>query len=94
MTTLYKRIQCADGASVSVQAGRYMYSTPRQDCGPYTHVEAGFPSVAPPNSWREYQDGNEDTLDTVWGYMPIALVREFIDAHGGMVDGELPPFAE
>jgi hypothetical protein len=36
------RIECADGFSVSVQASKTHYSTPRSDDGPYTHVECGF----------------------------------------------------
>lgn len=91
---IYERIVCRDGATVSIQANRGMYCTPRQDAGPYTHVEAGFPSVQPPESWKEYMDGGDDPLDTVYGYVPVAHIKEFIDAHGGIVSGELPPFVE
>jgi hypothetical protein len=92
----YERIRCADGASVSIQAGRYMYCTPRNDEGPYTSVEAGYPSVPPPASWMEFMDGDyaDAPCDTVYGYVPVAFVREFIETHGGMVGGELPSFAE
>jgi hypothetical protein len=88
-----KRIECADGATVSIQATRYSYCTPRNDVGPYTHIEAGFPSVLPPGSWMEYCEDGDKPLDTVYGYMPVACVKEFIDVHGGLVAGELPPFA-
>jgi len=93
MLKTFRRIVCKDGASVSVQAGRAIYCTPRNDQGPWTHLEAGFPSVAPPESWLEYMDGDGDPLEQVYGYMPVACVQEFIDAHGGMIDGELPSFA-
>lgn len=90
----YKRIVCRDGEDVSIQAGRHAYCTPRNDDGPYTHVEAGFPSVRPPESWREHIDGDDFDGDgatsTVYGYLPFAAVDEFIAAHGGMVSGELP----
>ena len=33
------RVECADGTTISVQASQFHYSTPRSDCGPYTHVE-------------------------------------------------------
>lgn len=36
------RIVCADGFSVSVQASRTHYSMPRDNDGPYTHVECGY----------------------------------------------------
>ena len=41
----YKRIECKDGFSMSVQAGTSVYSDPRDDVGPYHSVECGFPSV-------------------------------------------------
>lgn len=92
----YGRITCKDGATVSIQASRLHYATPRDDAGPYTHIEAGYPSVRPPDSWLAYMDDapGADPTQTVFGYMPVKCVREFIDAHGGMTDGELPPFAE
>ena len=89
----YERVVCADGASVSIQAGSGIYSTPRDNEGPYTHVEAGFPSVEPPASWREYAENPNDLCDTVYGYMPYDCVDEFINVHGGLVEGfefELP----
>jgi len=36
---LAERIQCADGTSLSVQAGKYFYSMPHTDYGPYEAVE-------------------------------------------------------
>ena len=38
----YDHIVCADGAAVSIQAGLHVRSTPRDNRGPYTHIEAGF----------------------------------------------------
>lgn len=86
----YRRVRCADGASVSIQAGAFSYSIPRDNYGPYTHVEAGFPSVTPPASWMPFCEDDSKPTDTVYGYMPVECVREFIETHGGMVDGELP----
>ena len=81
-----ERITCQDGESLSVQAGRMLYSTPRDDVGPYCAVEVGFPSVSPPESWREYFDGDWDTehhTGSVYGHVPVGLVEEFLEAHGG-----------
>ena len=80
------RIQCCDGVSLSVQAGKHLYCTPRSDYGPYTAVEVGFPSASPPESWRGYFDGDWDTEDhcsSVYSRVPVEMVREFIEAHGG-----------
>jgi len=87
----YTRVVCADGVSVSIQAGEGIYSTPRDNRGPYTHIEAGFPSVEPPASWREFAEDAENLCGTVYAYMPYDCVDEFINIHGGMVSGELPP---
>jgi hypothetical protein len=89
-----KRVECADGAHVSVQASQYHYCAPRNDSGPYTHIEAGFPSAVPPASWMEFCEDADRPTDTVYGYMPVSCVWEFIDAHGGMVGGELPSGCE
>ena len=86
----YERIVCADGASVSIQAGEGIYCTPRNNIGPYTHIEAGFPSVEPPASWLPHAEDVVNLCDTVYGYMPYERVDEFIEIHGGMVSGELP----
>ena len=41
----YKRIRCADGFNMSVQANEGAYCTPRIDFAEnYTEVEVGFPS--------------------------------------------------
>lgn len=81
-----KPIYCADGASLSVQASRFHYCFPRNNEGPYAQVEVGFPSVKPPESWREYCQGDFDAApcDTVYGNVPLTLVAEFIEQHGGI----------
>lgn len=86
----YERVKCADGATVSVQASQYHHCEPRHDVGPYLSVECGFPSVPPPESWMPYCEDPSRPTDTVYGFVPLSVVREFIDAHGGMVGGELP----
>jgi len=83
-------ITCADGTILSVQASSTHYCSPRYNSGPYSRVEVGYPSVAPPDTWREFFDGDwdKDPTDSVYGYVPIELVREFIEAHGGEVTPE------
>ena len=116
---LRHRIVCNDGSTVSIQGSHGHYCSPRDDFGPYDTVEAGFPSVKPPESWREYSEGKwsnwltsawenrymifyliknkrfshaihrylnfkHNSTRTVYGYMPVELVNEFMDAHDGM----------
>jgi len=74
-------IICADGTELSVQASKTHYCTPRADRVVYSRVEVGYPSVDPPESWAEYADGEYPS--SVYGCVPVELVREFIEAHGG-----------
>lgn len=84
-----KRIEMADGESLSVQASSSHYCEPREDIAYWTHVEVGYPSVSPPETWSEYFDGdwdNSDGTDSVYGYVPIDLVIDFINEHGGLAN--------
>jgi len=77
------RVYCKDGFSVSMQAGEGIYCQPRRDgdlC--YYMVELGYPSAPMP----EIEDRAEDkgTLETVWGYVPVADVQKILDSHGGI----------
>ncbi len=91
-----KRVICKDGVSLSVQADKFAYCTPKEnDAAIYTHVEVGyifadnrlFPARTP-RGWKKYQDGRGSA---VYAYVPAALLLAFIKKHGGMIDGELPP---
>ncbi len=91
MLEIRKRTVCNDGVSLSIQADEYKYCQPRDDEGPWHQVEVGFITDAkdetftPPDTWREYADG--DFPSDVYGYIPIALVKAFIDEHGGVKRG-------
>lgn len=78
------RLQLADGTSLSVQAGRHSYCSPRDNHGPYQTVEVGFPSHVPPETWKEYAEDWDSPTNTVYGYIPLVLVMLFIGAHGGI----------
>ena len=88
-TNIFPRIKCADGVSLSVQGHYGAYSRPRDDFAEtYLLVEVGYieddkeEPMAPPESWREHADG--DFPSSIYGYVPVRLVEEFIDAHGGV----------
>jgi hypothetical protein len=90
MSHVIERIVCADGVSLSVQASDCHYCTPRDDAGPYTHVEVGYPSVVPPRSWMQYAEDRQHPRGTVYGYVPIEMVVRFIKRHGGISKGAMP----
>jgi hypothetical protein len=92
MIKFYENIVCADGFSMSVQASDVAYSAPRNNMGPYTAVEVGYPS-SEDSILLQYAENPDHPTDSIYSWVPIETVQQCIEAHGGMVSGELPPFA-
>lgn len=70
---------CADGFSMSVQAGRAKFSTPAHDnADRYSHVEIAFvdhcAALAP------YGDPDEG----IYQYVPVDVVETLLAEHGGL----------
>ena len=83
-------VRCADGFSMSVQASRYNYCNPRDNVGPWESVEVGYPS-AYEHVLQPYAEDPGRPTETVYGWVPNILVRSVVEAHGGLVSGEIPP---
>lgn len=78
-------IVCADGFTISVQASKSHYCSPRETgANEYHLVECGYPSQVP-DFILEYAEDSERPTDTVYGYVPVELVNKLIDSHGGAV---------
>jgi len=77
------RIVCKDGFSMSVQASRGHYCTPRNNLGPWVEVEVGFPSGIEPDL-LPYAEDPENPLRTVYGRAPILVVDAVVARHGGI----------
>jgi len=90
---MYTSIVCADGFSMSVQASETHYCTPKDNKGPYTSVEVGFPSASDDDllPYMERLDGEISPEGAVYGYVPVEVVHKVIENHGGRVSGRLPP---
>ena len=84
------RVVCNDGFSISIQASRDHFCTPRDDIGPYEYVEAAYPS-----EWEDlllpFTDNDTDrtpvicgTAPTLYVNVPASVIREMINKHGGM----------
>lgn len=86
----FKRLVCTDGFSMSVVAGKGNYCNPRNDTGPYSHVECGFPSEKE-EILMKFAEDPKDPTGTVYGYVPTSVVLEAIERHGGWESGEMPP---
>ena len=80
-----KRIECNDGFSISVQANNFTYCMPREDkAWPYSEVELGFPSEV--DDLIEDYSEEPGTTETVYPYVPIDIVNELIEKHGGIAN--------
>lgn len=86
----YKSVQCEDGFNISIQASERNYSSPRDNLGPYTEVELGFPN-ATDETILPYAEDRMNPTGTVYPYVPSEVVLEMLLKHGGMVEGEVPP---
>jgi len=71
------RIFAAHG-SISVQASKHHYCTPRNMIGPYTHVEIGMPSL-PIDCLMPYADEVDTPCETVYGWVPIEIAVRAIN---------------
>ena len=76
-------IVCADGFTMSVQASSIHYCEPRDNDGPYTQFEVGYPSEYE-DKLMPYAEDAERPADTVYGYVPYEVVMEVIQKHGGV----------
>lgn len=71
---------CADGTTLSVQASKTHYCSPRDDIGPYTEVEV----------WNIRCDNEVEVLEFEYNgeepsaYVDINAVVAYIDRHGGL----------
>ena len=89
------RIVCADGFSVSCQAGANFYSMPREDLeDEYFAFELGYPSEREelldeytehdPELWLLYEKEPMDYTKQVYPYVPVEVVNAVIEKHGGI----------
>ena len=78
------RIELADGENISIQASGTHYCSPRDDHGPWSMVEIGFPSCKPQKEMMVYAEDASNPTSTVYGYVPIQIACDFINQHGGL----------
>lgn len=95
-----RRIVCADGFKVSVQASSWHYANDREGAPywrdgvnddaevfwPYVTFEVGAVTAdpKPKKVWREYDSAG------VWAWVPRQVVADLLDRHGGAVAWEEP----
>lgn len=77
------RIVCNDGFSMSVQGSSSHYCYPRTLAKDYWEMEIDFPSEVEP-LLLNWADESELPTDTVYGYVPVTVIDQVIEAHGGI----------
>ena len=81
------RIRCNDGFSISIQVNNTNYCASengtRQFGFNWVEVEWGFPSEEIDGVKYNAED-EDNTTDTVGGYVDIKLIDELIEEHGGL----------
>lgn len=82
---LCKQVTCQNGLTLSVQASSTHYCEPRNNEGPYTHVEVGFPNRKL-EALMEYAESFTRPIDTVYAFVPVALVEQVILENGGIMN--------
>lgn len=81
------RVECADGWNVSIQAGAFAYSIPREPgADEYKAFELGYPSDWEP-LLEEYAEDPDPAFftKTVFPFTPTEVVEEVLRKHGGIV---------
>ena len=89
------RIKCCDGFEMSVQASSTHACQPRNDTGPYTALEVGWPNQLEP-MLMEYADPLSQVIacgaPTVYAMVPARTIQQVILTHGGLrYDSAAPP---
>lgn len=77
-------IHCNDGFCVSVQASSIHYCAPRETGAyPYKTVELGYPNMVI-EELEPYAECTVDPTGTVYPFVPIELVNDVMEKHGGI----------
>jgi hypothetical protein len=86
-STIFPRIICADGFTISVQGHFGAYSHPRDDFSEYgySHVEV----LCPPDSDLG-EKGERCGDEQLYGYVPVDRALAVIAKHGGWADALIP----
>lgn len=82
------QLVCKDGFKISVQASKYHYCSPRVDGYViYEEVELGYPNMED-ELIAKFAEDPGDLTGTVYGYVPVEVVNQLIEKHGGILESE------
>jgi hypothetical protein len=78
----YRVLYCCDGFSLSVNGSQYHFCRPRNNHGPWSHVEVGYPSLVSRELHLYAKDRNDP--NTIYSEVPLPVVIELVNKHGGL----------
>jgi hypothetical protein len=82
---IFPRMKCMDGFTMSVQGRAGAYSQPHEDfADSYVKVEVGFLSERE-ELLMPFAEDEDHPIETVYGYVPIAIIEQIIAKHGGLI---------
>jgi hypothetical protein len=70
-----------DGLTMSIQASARHYAAPKDNMGPYTEYEVGFPSQRV-EELMPYAEDASDPTKTVYGWVPTEVIETIFAARG------------
>ena len=76
-------IKCNDGFTMSVQGSSGHYCKPRKTQDFYESLEIGFPNEKE-DLILQYAEKEDFPTETVYGWVPIEVIQQVIDKHGGI----------
>ena len=79
-----KVYNCASGLSFSMQVSEGHYCTPRNNTGPWTHVEIGFPTERV-EEFMPYAEDPSNPTGTVYAWVPLEEVQKVIRKNRGLI---------
>jgi hypothetical protein len=85
-------MRCKSGFTLSIQASTAHYCTPRNNEGPYSHVEVMFltPTQIPETFKPFFEDVDGGSWGTVrnalFANIPVGFINHWIELNGGPVD--------
>lgn len=88
------RVWCRDGFNISIQGGEGSYSTPRKNVKEFMAMECGYPNRVE-ELILEFADDPANPTETIYGWVPIEIIQQVIDKHGGIdLDQTIPSLAK
>jgi hypothetical protein len=86
-----RRFVCGNGLSFSLRAGKYLFSKPQSETGPWESVEVAYTSRPVPELFPyEQRPPQRNSRESVYQYVPVEVVDDIIEKNGGISPTDSP----